>query len=132
MNRTLLSSIESYIRQVAGELQELRTDSNGTLQRLHERSATIEAHIVQIRSSREDSVNLKHQERIIVWTCSLNHKINFHAARKHTAGVPGTGRWFIDSSYYRKWTSQLPDTNAILLQGIRRLIYSFGFFWTCC
>ena len=104
---------------IKDQIQDLRKDTNESLQRLQERSALIEAHISQIQSSKEDDVDLKRQERILLWTSSLKYRTNYRQARKFTTGVPGTGRWFIDGPDFRQWTSDSPKNRAILLQGTR-------------
>ena len=84
----------------------------------------IEAQIFEIKSSKTDSASLRNQEKILIWTSSVDYRSNFHAARKHTVGVPGTGRWFIDGIDFRQWRTMGPsegssEGRAILLQGIR-------------
>ncbi|MCJ1263723.1 hypothetical protein MMC22_003593 [Lobaria immixta] len=121
--KTLLNSIKKYVEVVAADLQEVRAETNESLQRLQKRSAMIEAHIVEIKSSKANSASLEHQEKILIWTSSLDYRSNFHAARKHTVGVPGTGRWFIDGVDFRRWRTTATsegssDGRAILLQGI--------------
>lgn len=86
-------------------------------------SQMIEAHIVEIKSSKTDSASLKNQEKIFIWTSSIDYRSNFYAARKHTVGVPGTGRWFIDGIDFRQWRTMGPSEGAsngraILLQGL--------------
>ena len=77
-----------------------------------------------MKSSKEDSANIESQEKILIWTSSLDYRSNFYTARKHTVGIPGTGRWFIDGIDFRQWRmmeySELSSHGrAILLQGIR-------------
>lgn len=123
-----MNSIKKYVEVVAADLQEVRAETNESLQRLQERSAMIEAHIVEIKFSKANSANLENQEKILIWTSSLDYRSNFHAARKHTVGVPGTGRWFIDGVDFRQWrttaqSEESSDGRAILLQGIRESRY---------
>ena len=118
-----MTSIETYVQAVATQLRELRIDNNESLRRLEERSASIEAHIIQFQSSAEDRANLKRQERILIWTSSLNYKVNYNAARQHTVSVPGTGRWFLDGPEFHQWTNPTSGIRAILLQGIREFCF---------
>ena len=127
MSRTLLTAIESNTQSITEQLKEIHEGTVDSLRRLDEKSASIESHLVKIESAKEDTANLKRQEQILIWTSSLNYKANYNAARKQTAGMPDTGRWFIDSDYFRKWMDPSLDQNAILLHGIcESPCHSFG------
>lgn len=108
--RTLVKSIENYVRNVSQDLQDARLEN-----KLHYDNITGQLHDIQTKQL--DSTQIKLKADILTWISQSNYTTNYHAAREPAQHVDTSGDWFITGKTFQDWTSGR-GSSRLLLTGI--------------
>ena len=107
--RTLLKSIEAYVRTISQDLQELRFQNQNQIQHVRNELDTRKA-------AELDEQTSKTRAEILTWISQIDHSSNLSAALRHVLQEDSAGDWFIESDQYKAWLES-EGHKGILLTG---------------
>src|SRR5690349_6690570 len=99
MLRTLIKSIETYVRNTAEDLRDLRHE-----QKLHYED--LRDDLQQMQADETEKVKYKFKEDLLAWVSRINYSSNFHAASMQSREDGGAGDWFIKGKEFEDWRQE--------------------------
>jgi hypothetical protein len=111
-NRKILSAIEQYVRNVAEDVEHVRSlvnENQKQLEQIDERVQQVhlsgECHFQSLEKTVHDTgaiaITTQMREKIFTWLYRTDPHVNHNAAI--AARYAGTGLWFIDGDEHRQW-----------------------------
>jgi len=105
--------------RATADLQQFRSENIENFKALATESSKIGTEVSKVTTVQEKAAQLRARQETLDWISTLDYESNLHAARSHSDGIPGTGKWLFDKPQFRSWMDCTLEARGILLHGIR-------------